>query len=192
MSSLRAAAKRFEANRPPGRLLGRDGAAPHRKDTCRSTAGVLGVFRGRPLAIPLGYPTPPREKVSLRSPLSDGDKTSSGTELPIYEATTEERSPPWALIDKSPGRRQSFCLRVSLPAVQPAGIINILLSTMQAHVPQKGGRANPSAQTIIAKIVVSWYTGRREHCHNGRRLVTSRRREVIQWLHMRGYLPFAL
>ena len=60
-----------------------------------------------PLAIPLGYPTPPREKVSLRSPLSDGGKASSGTELPIYEATTENRFPPWVLIDRSPGYQQS-------------------------------------------------------------------------------------
>ena len=59
------------------------------------------------MAIPLGYPTPPREKVSLRSPLSDGGKASSGTELPIYEATTENRFPPRVLIDRSPGRRQS-------------------------------------------------------------------------------------
>ena len=87
------------------------------KDTRRSAAGVLGVFRGHPLAIPLGYPPPPREKVSLRSPLSDGGNTSSGTGVPIQEATTENRSPPWALIDKSPGSQQSFCLRVSLPAV---------------------------------------------------------------------------
>ena len=43
------------------------------------------------MAIPLGYPTPPREKVSLRSPLSDGDNASSGTKLPIQEATTEKR-----------------------------------------------------------------------------------------------------
>ena len=61
------------------------------KDTCRSAAGVLGVFRGHPLAIPLGYPTPPREKVSLRSPLSDGGKASSGTGVPIQEATTVNR-----------------------------------------------------------------------------------------------------
>ena len=61
------------------------------KDTCRSAAGVLGVFRGHPLAIPLGYLPPPREKVSLRSPLSDGGKASSGTKLPIQEATTEKR-----------------------------------------------------------------------------------------------------
>ena len=60
------------------------------KDTCRSAAGVLGVFRGHPLAIPLGCPTPPREKVSLRSPLSDGGKASSGTGVPIQEATTEK------------------------------------------------------------------------------------------------------
>ena len=44
-----------------------------------------------PLAIPLGYPSPPREKVSLRSPLSDGGKASSGTGVPIQEATTENR-----------------------------------------------------------------------------------------------------
>ena len=94
-----------------------------------------GVFRGHPLAIPLGYPSPPREKVSLRSPLPDGGKASSGTEVPIQEATTENRFPPWVLIDKSPGHQQSFCPRVSPPAVQPAGIIHILLSTMQAHVP---------------------------------------------------------
>ena len=61
------------------------------KDTCRSSAGVLGVFRGHPLAIPLGSPTPPREKVSLRSPLSDGGKASSSTGVPIQEATTEGR-----------------------------------------------------------------------------------------------------
>ena len=60
-----------------------------------------------PLAIPLGYPTPPREKVSLRSPLSDGGKTSSGTGVPIQEATTENRSLSWVLIDRSPGYRQS-------------------------------------------------------------------------------------
>ena len=77
------------------------------KDTCRSSAGVQGVFRGHPLAIPLGYPPPPREKVSLRSPLSDGDNASSGTKLPIQEATTENRFPPWALIDKSPNDQQS-------------------------------------------------------------------------------------
>ena len=76
------------------------------KDTCRSTAGVLGVFRGHPLAIPLGYPTPPREKVSLRSPLSDGGKTSSGTGVPIQEATTEGCSLSWVLIDKSPGNQK--------------------------------------------------------------------------------------
>ena len=50
----------------------------------------MGVFRGHPLAIPLGYPPPPREKVSLRSPLSDGGKASSGTGVPIQEATTEK------------------------------------------------------------------------------------------------------
>ena len=54
----------------------------------------------------LGRQTP-REKVSLRSPLSDGGKTSSGTELPIQEATTEKRSPSRALIDKSPGNQKS-------------------------------------------------------------------------------------
>ena len=141
MSLLRAAAKRFEANRPPGRLLGRDGAEPPRKATRRSLAGCLGVFRGHPLAIPLGYPTPPRGKVSLRSPLSDGDNTSSGTGVPIQEATTANRWLSRALIDRSPGKQQSFCPRVSPPAVQPAGISYILLSTVQAHVPQKGGRA---------------------------------------------------
>ena len=52
MSLLRAAAKRFEANRPPGRLLGRDGAEPPRKATRRSLAGCLGVFRGRALGNP--------------------------------------------------------------------------------------------------------------------------------------------
>ena len=63
---------------------------------------------------------------------------------------------------------------MSPPAVWPAGIINILLSTVQAHVPQKTlvargwQSATPSAQTIIAKIVVSWYTRVREHCHNGK------------------------
>ena len=46
MSLLRAAAKRFEANRPPGRLLGRDGAAPPRKATRRSLAGGLGGLGG--------------------------------------------------------------------------------------------------------------------------------------------------
>ena len=81
------------------------------KDTCRSAAGVLGVFRGHPLAIPLGYPGTPREKVSLRSPLSDGDKTSSGTEVPIQEATTEKRSLSWVLIDRSPGRQRSGLLQ---------------------------------------------------------------------------------
>ena len=60
-----------------------------------------------PLAIPLGYPPPPREKVSLRSPLSDGSNASSGTELPIQEATTVNRSLSRVLIDKSPGYRQS-------------------------------------------------------------------------------------
>ena len=77
------------------------------KDTCRSAAVVLGVFRGHPLAIPLGYPTPPREKVSLRSPLSDGGKASSSMRVPIQEATTEKRSLSWALIDRSPGYQQS-------------------------------------------------------------------------------------
>ena len=77
------------------------------KDTRRSAAGVLGVFRGHPLAIPLCYPPPPREKVSLRSPLSDGGNASSGTEVPIQEATTKNRSPPWVLIDKSLGYQQS-------------------------------------------------------------------------------------
>ena len=60
-----------------------------------------------PLAIPLRYPPPPREKVSLRSPLSDGDNASSGTGVPIQEVTTEGRSPPWVLIDMSPGCQQS-------------------------------------------------------------------------------------
>ena len=87
------------------------------KDTCRSAAGVLGVFRGHPLAIPLGYPTPPREKVSLRSPLSDGGKASSYTGVPIQEATTESRWLSRVLIDKSPGHQQSFCLKLSPPAV---------------------------------------------------------------------------
>ena len=59
------------------------------------------------MAIPLGYPPPPREKVSLRSPLSDGGKASSGTEVPIQEATTENRFPPWVLIDKSPSDQRS-------------------------------------------------------------------------------------
>ena len=59
------------------------------------------------MAIPLGYPGAPREKVSLRSPLSDGGKASSGTGVPIQEATTENRYISWALIDRSPGRRQS-------------------------------------------------------------------------------------
>ena len=77
------------------------------KDTCRSSAGVLGVFRGHPLAIPLGYPTPPREKVSLRSPLSDGGNASSGTELPIQEVTTGKRWLSRALIDKPPGDQRS-------------------------------------------------------------------------------------
>ncbi len=96
---------------------------------------------GRSPATPLRYPPPPREKVSLRSPLSDGGKASSGTEVPIQEATTVNRWLSRALIDRSPGKQQSFCPRVSPPAVQPAGIIYILLSTVQAHVPQKGGRA---------------------------------------------------
>ena len=74
-----------------------------------------GVFRGHPLAIPLGYPTPPREKVSLRSPLSDGGKASSDTELPIQEATTEGRSLSWVLIDKSPGNQQSGLFRGITP-----------------------------------------------------------------------------
>ena len=60
-----------------------------------------------PLAIPLGYPTPPREKVSLRSPLSDGGKASSSMRVPIQEATTEKRSLSWVLIDRSPGYQQS-------------------------------------------------------------------------------------
>ena len=60
---------------------------------------------------------------------------SSSTRVPIQEATTENRSPSRVLIDRSPGYQQSFCLGVSPPAVQPAGIINILLSTVQAHVP---------------------------------------------------------
>ena len=107
MSLLRAAAKRFEANRPPGRLLGRDGAAPPMKATHRNTAGGLGVFRGHPLAIPLSDPTPPREKVSLRSPLSDGGNASSGTGVPVQEATTEGCSLSWVLIDKSLGHQQS-------------------------------------------------------------------------------------
>ena len=59
------------------------------------------------MAIPLGYPSPPREKVSLRSPLSDGGKASSGTGVPIQEATTENRFPPWVLIDKSLGYQRS-------------------------------------------------------------------------------------
>ena len=68
-----------------------------------------------PLAIPLGYPPPPREKVSLRSPLSDGDKASSGTGLPIQEATTEGRSLSWVLIDRSPGNQQSGLFRGITP-----------------------------------------------------------------------------
>ena len=59
------------------------------------------------MAIPLGYPPPPREKVSLRSPLSDGGKASSSTGVPIQEATTEGRYPPWVLIDKSPSDQRS-------------------------------------------------------------------------------------
>ena len=90
---------------------------------------------GRSPATPLRYPPPPREKVSLRSPLSDGGKASSGTEVPIQEATTVNRWLSRALIDRSPGKQQSFCPRVSPPAVQPVGIIHILLSTVQAHVP---------------------------------------------------------
>ena len=81
------------------------------KDTCRSAAGVLGVFRGHPLAIPLGYPTPPREKVSLRSPLSDGGKTSSGTGMPIQEATTEKCYLSWVFTDdpqNKPGNPRLF------------------------------------------------------------------------------------
>ena len=62
---------------------------------------------GKSPATPLRSPTPPREKVSLRSPLSDGGKASSGTELPIQDATTKNRSPPWVLIDKPPGHQQS-------------------------------------------------------------------------------------
>ncbi len=62
---------------------------------------------GAPLAKPLGSPTPPREKVSLRSPLSDGSKTSSSTRMPIQEATTEGRWLSWALIDRSPSNQQS-------------------------------------------------------------------------------------
>ena len=69
------------------------------------------------MAIPLGYPSPPREKVSLRSPLSDGGKASSGTGVPIQEATTVNRWLSRALIDRSPSKQQSFCPRVSLPAV---------------------------------------------------------------------------
>ena len=95
---------------------------------------------GKSPAAPLRSPSPPREKVSLRSPLSDGDNASSGTGVPIQEATTESRSPPWVLIDKPPGHQQSFCPRVSPPAVQPVGIINILLSTVQTHVPFRLGR----------------------------------------------------
>ena len=75
------------------------------------------------MAIPLGYPTPPREKVSLRSPLSDGGNASSRTEVPIQEATTEKCYLSWVLTDDpqnkpgnlrlfhSPGRQSS--LRVS-------------------------------------------------------------------------------
>ena len=59
------------------------------------------------MAIPLGYPSLPREKVSLRSPLSDGGKASSGTELPIQEATTEGRFLSWVLIDRAPGYQRS-------------------------------------------------------------------------------------
>ena len=59
------------------------------------------------MAIPLGYPPPPREKVSLRSPLSDGGKASSGTGVPIQEATTEKCYLSWALIDKSLGYQRS-------------------------------------------------------------------------------------
>ena len=59
------------------------------------------------MAIPLGYPSPPREKVSLRSPLPDGGKASSDTGVPIQEATTENRSLSWVLIDKSLGYQQS-------------------------------------------------------------------------------------
>ena len=69
------------------------------------------------MAIPLGYLPPPREKVSLRSPLSDGGNASSGTEVPIQEATTVNRWLSRALIDRSPGKQQSFCPRVSPPAV---------------------------------------------------------------------------
>ena len=59
------------------------------------------------MAIPLRYPSPPREKVSLRSPLSDGGKTSSGTGVPIQEAITEKCYLSWVLIDKSLGPQQS-------------------------------------------------------------------------------------
>ena len=62
---------------------------------------------GKSPATPLRYPTPPREKVSLRSPLSDGDNASSGTELPIQEATTVNRWLSRALIDRSPGNQRS-------------------------------------------------------------------------------------
>ena len=62
---------------------------------------------GKSPATPLRSPSPPREKVSLRSPLSDGGKTSSGTRVPIQEATSEGRSLPRALIDRPPGYRQS-------------------------------------------------------------------------------------
>ena len=71
----------------------------------------MGVFRGHPLAIPLGYPTPPRGKVSLRSPLSDGDNTSSGTGVPIQEATTANRWLSRALIDRSPYCQRSGFLQ---------------------------------------------------------------------------------
>ena len=63
------------------------------------------------MAIPLGYPSHPREKVSLRSPLSDGGNASSSTELPIQEATTERRSLPWVFTDdpqKKPGNPRLF------------------------------------------------------------------------------------
>ena len=63
------------------------------------------------MAIPLGYPSPPREKVSLRSPLSDGNRASSGTGVPIQEAITEKCYLSWVFTDdpqKKPGYSRLF------------------------------------------------------------------------------------
>ena len=93
------------------------------------------------MAIPLGYPSPPREKVSLRSPLPDGGKASLGTGVPILEATTENRFPPWVLIDRSPGNQQS-CLPRGITAGSLASRYHQYSSEYGAGTcPTKGGRA---------------------------------------------------